>query len=75
MHASFEVDDLEPVFRRMLEAGIKFNGPFHRVSQEEDGADEGIGTAVASFDGPDGEKLELIAPEGPFVRKERMAKL
>jgi catechol 2,3-dioxygenase-like lactoylglutathione lyase family enzyme len=75
MHASFEVDDLEPVFRRMLEAGIKFNGPFHRVSREEDGADEGIGTAVASFDGPDGEKLELIAPEGPFVRKERMAKL
>ena len=74
MHASFEVEDLEPVFKRMEEAGIKFHGPFHRISREEDGAENGIGTVVASFDGPDGEKLELIAPQGPFVRKERMAK-
>jgi catechol 2,3-dioxygenase-like lactoylglutathione lyase family enzyme len=74
MHASFEVEDLEPVFKRMEDAGIKFHGPFHRISREEDGAENGIGTTVASFDGPDGEKLELIAPQGPFVRKERMAK-
>jgi catechol 2,3-dioxygenase-like lactoylglutathione lyase family enzyme len=74
MHACFEVEDLEPVFKRMQDAGIKFHGPFHRVSRKEDGAEKGIGTAVASFDGPDGERLELIAPQGPFVRKERMAK-
>jgi catechol 2,3-dioxygenase-like lactoylglutathione lyase family enzyme len=74
MHASFEVNDLEPVFRRMQDAGIKFHGPFHRISRDEDGADEGVGTVVASFDGPDGERLELIAPKGPFVRVEHMAK-
>jgi catechol 2,3-dioxygenase-like lactoylglutathione lyase family enzyme len=68
MHACFEVDDLEPVFKRMQEAGIKFHGPFHRISHDEDGAEEGIGTVVASFNGPDGERLELIAPQGPFVR-------
>ena len=74
MHACFEVKELEPVFRRMQDAGIKFHGPFHRVSHEEDGAEEGIGTVVASFDGPDGERLEMIAPQGPFVRVEHMAK-
>jgi catechol 2,3-dioxygenase-like lactoylglutathione lyase family enzyme len=74
MHACFEVEDLEPVFKRMQDAGIKFHGPFHRISHDEDGAEEGIGTVVASFDGPDGERLELIAPQGPFVRKERMVK-
>jgi catechol 2,3-dioxygenase-like lactoylglutathione lyase family enzyme len=74
MHASFEVQDLESVFKRMQDAGIKFHGPFHRISRDEDGAEEGIGTIVASFDGPDGERLELIAPKGPFVRLERMAK-
>jgi catechol 2,3-dioxygenase-like lactoylglutathione lyase family enzyme len=74
IHACFEVEDLEPVFKRMQDAGIKFHGPFHRVSREEDGAEKGIGTVVASFDGPDGEKLELIEPQGPFVRKERVAK-
>lgn len=74
MHACFEVEDLESVFKRMQDAGIKFHGPFHRVSHDEDGAEEGIGTIVASFDGPDGERLELIAPQGPFVRVERMAK-
>ena len=74
MHACFEVKDLEPVFKRMQEAGIKFHGPFHRVSHEDDGAEEGIGTVVASFDGPDGERLEMIAPQGPFVRVEHMAK-
>lgn len=74
IHACFEVEDLEPVFKRMQDAGIKFHGPFHRVSREEDGAEKGIGTVVASFDGPDGEKLELIEPQGPFVRKGRVAK-
>jgi catechol 2,3-dioxygenase-like lactoylglutathione lyase family enzyme len=74
MHACFEVDDLESVFKRMQDAGIKFHGPFHRISHDEDGAKEGIGTVVASFDGPDGERLELIAPQGPFVRVEWMAK-
>lgn len=74
MHACFEVKDLEPVFRRMQDAGIKFHGPFHRVSHEEDGAEEGVGTIVASFDGPDGERLELIAPQGPFVRREWLSK-
>lgn len=74
MHASFEVQDLESVFKRMQDAGIKFHGPFHRISHDEDGAEEGIGTVVASFDGPDGERLELIAPKGPFVRVERMPK-
>jgi len=74
MHASFEVEDLEPVFKRMQDAGIKFHGPFHRISRDEDGAEEGVGTVVASFDGPDGERLELIAPKGPFIRLERMAK-
>jgi len=74
MHACFEVKDLEPVFKRMQDAGIKFHGPFHRVSHEEDGAGEGIGTIVASFDGPDGERLEMIAPQGPFVRVEHKAK-
>src|SRR5215210_6698692 len=74
MHACFEVDDLEPVFKRMQDAGIKFHGPFHRISHDEDGAEEGIGTVVASFNGPDGERLELIAPQGPFVRKEWMGK-
>ena len=73
MHACFEVKDLEPVFRRMQDAGIKFHGPFHRISRDEDGAEEGVGTIVASFDGPDGERLELIAPQGPFVRAARMA--
>jgi len=73
MHVCFEVKDLEPVFKRMQDAGIKFHGPFHRVSRDEDGAEDGIGTVVASFDGPDGERLELIAPQGPFVRAERRA--
>ena len=74
MHACFEVKDLESIFKRMQDAGIKFHGPFHRVSREDDGAEEGIGTVVASFDGPDGERLEMIAPQGPFVRVEHMAK-
>ena len=74
MHACFEVEDLEPVFKQMQDAGIKFHGPFHRISDDEDRAEEVIGTVVASFDGPDGERLELIAPQGPFVRVEWMAK-
>jgi catechol 2,3-dioxygenase-like lactoylglutathione lyase family enzyme len=43
MHACFEVDNLKPKFKRMEEAGIKFYGSFHRISREEDGAEEGVG--------------------------------
>lgn len=70
MHACFEVDDLEAVFERMRTAGIQFYGPWHKVSAQEDGALEGVGVVVAYFAGPDGEHLELIAPTGPFIRKE-----
>lgn len=69
MHACFEVDDLAAVFERMEAAGIAFHGPYHRVTAETDGAQEGAGTVVAYFDGPDGEHLELIQPAGPFVRR------
>jgi hypothetical protein len=74
MHVCFEIDDLEPIYNRMKEAEMKFYGPFHRVSQAEDGAEQGIDTVVAYFEGPDGEKLELIAPTGPVVRKERLVR-
>lgn len=69
MHACFEVDDLAAVFRRMEAAGIRLHGPFHRVTEEEDGAEQGAGNVVAYFDGPDGEHLELIQPAGPFTRR------
>jgi hypothetical protein len=44
MDAYLEVEDLGPVFKRMHEADIKFFDPFHRISREEEGAKEGIGT-------------------------------
>jgi hypothetical protein len=53
----------------MEAAGIEFQGPYHRVTTETDGAQQGAGTVVAYFDGPDGEHLELIQPAGPFVRR------
>jgi hypothetical protein len=37
--------------------------------QEEDGLKSGLGTAVAYFQDPDGTNLEIIAPQGPFKRK------
>jgi catechol 2,3-dioxygenase-like lactoylglutathione lyase family enzyme len=68
MHLCFEVDDLDAVHRRMIEAGIEFQGdPI--VFEEGDGLKAGIGTAVAYFDDPDGTHLEIIAPAGPFKRK------
>jgi catechol 2,3-dioxygenase-like lactoylglutathione lyase family enzyme len=73
MHACFEVEDMELIFERMQRAGVKFYGPFHRVSFEEDRAKEGVGSAFVYFEGPDGEVLELIEPHGSFVRKERAA--
>jgi catechol 2,3-dioxygenase-like lactoylglutathione lyase family enzyme len=66
MHVCFDTPDLASVFARMEAAGLKFLGPYHRVSQEEDGAQLGEGTVVAYFQGPDGEFLELIQGVGPF---------
>jgi catechol 2,3-dioxygenase-like lactoylglutathione lyase family enzyme len=70
LHVCFEVEDLASVYDRMEEAGIEFKGPHHEVSAEEDGAEEGVGSVVAYFDGPDGEHFELIQPSGPFRRAE-----
>lgn len=68
MHLCFEVDDLDAVHRRMVEAGFAFSGPPMTFS-EEDMLSEGIGTKVAYFDDPDGTHLEIIEPQGPFRRK------
>ena len=68
MHLCFEVDDLEAVYERMKAAGITFSGePI--TFQDEDGLQSGQGTTVAYFADPDGVHLEVIQPEGPFVRK------
>ena len=68
LHVCFEVEDLPSICDRMGKAGIEFLGPYHQVTKEEDNADNGIGTGVAYFNGPDGELLEIIEPKGPFVR-------
>ena len=70
IHVCFEVEDLETIFDRMEQAGIEFLGPWHRINSDDDGAEKGMGTVVAYFNGPDGELLELIQPAGPFVRRE-----
>lgn len=70
LHACFEVEDLPAVYDRMEDAGIEFRGPWHEVTQEKDDTEEGVGSIVAYFDGPDGEHLELIQPTGPFRRRE-----
>jgi catechol 2,3-dioxygenase-like lactoylglutathione lyase family enzyme len=68
MHLCFEVDDMDAALQRLKEIGIKPEGePI--VFQEEDGLRAGFGTAVAYFQDPDGTNLELIAPMGPFKRK------
>ena len=72
LHVCFEVEDLPSICDRMEKAGIEFLGPYHQVTKEEDGADKGIGTAVAYFNGPDGELLEIIEPKGPFVRSMKL---
>ena len=68
MHLCFEVDDMDAVFKRMKEAGIEFQGD-PMTFEEGDKLRHGIGTKVAYFDDPDGTHLEIIAPKGPFGRK------
>ncbi|MBT2621156.1 MULTISPECIES: VOC family protein [Chryseobacterium] len=68
MHLCFEVDDIDAAVQRLKEIGIEPQGePI--VFQEEDGLKSGFGTAVAYFQDPDGTNLEIIAPQGPFKRK------
>ena len=69
MHLCFEVDDLDAVHRRMVEAGLRFEAEPITL-EAEDGLAAGIGTHVACFDDPDGTHLELIQPVGLFRRKE-----
>lgn len=68
MHLCFEVDDINAAMERLKEIGIEPEGePI--TFQEEDGLQSGFGTAVAYFRDPDGTNLEIIAPQGPFKRK------
>lgn len=68
MHLCFEVDDMDAVFNRMKKAGIEFQGE-PMTFEAGDKLKNGIGTQVAYFDDPDGTHLEIIAPRGPFERK------
>lgn len=68
MHLCFEVGDMDAALQRLKEIGVEPEGdPI--VFQEEDGLKSGFGTAVAYFRDPDGANLEIIAPQGPFKRK------
>ena len=67
MHFCFEVDDLEEVYQRLNIAGIQFTGNIYTV--QPDMVEQGAGTQVAFFQGPDGEHLEIMAPKGPFIRE------
>ena len=68
MHLCFEVDNIEDAIQRLKEIGVEPDGePI--TFQEEDGLKSGFGTAVAYFQDPDGTNLEIIAPQGPFKRK------
>ncbi|WP_394801176.1 VOC family protein [Pedobacter montanisoli] len=68
MHLCFEVDNIDAAMARLKAIGIEPEGePI--VFQEEDGLKSGFGTAVAYFQDPDGTNLEIIAPQGPFKRK------
>jgi len=70
MHLCFEVDDMDVAIKRLKEIGVEPEGePI--VFQEEDGLKSGFGTTVAYFQDPDGTNLELIAPQGPFRRKNK----
>ncbi len=70
MHLCFEVDDIHEAVQRLKDAGIKLSGePI--IFEEADGLKSGFGTAVAYFDDPDGTHLEIIAPQGPFKRKQK----
>lgn len=68
MHLCFEVDDIDAAMERLKAIGVVPEGePI--IFQEEDGLRSGFGTAVAYFRDPDGTNLEIIAPQGPFKRK------
>jgi catechol 2,3-dioxygenase-like lactoylglutathione lyase family enzyme len=68
MHLCFEVEDLQAAVERLKEIGIEIEGDPIEF-KEEDGLKAGFGTAVAYFHDPDGTNLEIIAPQGPFKRK------
>ncbi|NIG55016.1 VOC family protein [Chitinophaga sp. Cy-1792] len=68
MHLCFEVDDIDAAMERLKQIGVVPEGaPI--VFEEADGLRAGFGTAVAYFTDPDGTNLEIIAPKGPFKRK------
>lgn len=68
MHLCFEVDNIDEAMQRLKEIGVEPDGePI--VFEEADGLKSGYGTAVAYFQDPDGTNLEIIAPQGPFKRK------
>ncbi|WP_313093657.1 VOC family protein [Chryseobacterium flavum] len=68
MHLCFEVDNIDEAMQRLKEIGVEPDGePI--VFEEADGLKSGYGTAVAYFRDPDGTNLEIIAPQGPFKRK------
>ncbi|MGL5233974.1 MAG: VOC family protein [Empedobacter falsenii] len=68
MHLCFEIDDIDAAMQRLQDLGIEPEGePI--TFQEEDGLKSGFGTAVAYFRDPDGTNLEIIAPQGPFKRR------
>ena len=68
MHLCFEMDDIDAAMERLKEIGVEPEGePI--VFGKEDGLKSGYGTAVVYFKDPDGTNLELIAPQGPFKRK------
>ena len=68
MHLCFEIDDMDAAIARLKEIGIEPEGE-PMVFEEGDGLKAGFGTAVVYFKDPDGTNLELIAPQGPFKRK------
>lgn len=68
MHLCFEVDNIDDAMKRLKEIGVETDGePI--IFEEADGLKAGYGTAVAYFQDPDGTNLEIIAPQGPFQRK------
>ncbi|KMQ69128.1 glyoxalase [Chryseobacterium sp. FH2] len=68
MHLCFEVDNIDDAIQRLKKIGVNTEGePI--TFQEEDGLKSGFGTSVAYFQDPDGTNLEIIAPQGPFKRK------
>lgn len=68
MHLCFEIDDMDAAIARLKKIGIEPEGePI--IFEEGDGLKSGFGTAVVYFKDPDGTNLELIAPQGPFKRK------